>query len=477
MASIACESDLALKMGLGSAAPPGAFPEDEEEEEQLQFQDEEEEEGEKAAPDTESPNTSNSPPAASPLLKPPADQHQRIPSHVSQYHHHHHMRHRSASSVSSLASYASAPEADRALVSPTRSEGDDVTNGNGSPLNFTDIGLDDTNEGTDEEEGQQLEQECGQISEQGSMLFRTQASLPRSVSASAESSMDSEPRPLSSIPLSQSMDSISAASKSPAGEAEDSTVDEVVGTALSETGTDEPPADAVASRVEYVENEEPDHEDDSRKDFNEKRALPPLLPPDIPSISTPSPDSASARAAKPPAISVRTPRAPGAVQNIDLPSFRRWITGLVAVGFDLEAGQSVERVWPDDLISHGPRLSEAEKKIVSFASFPDSNSASHLGDSVFSFRVKRHAGQLPLSSPVSRLPSGLISPMAGSAGSVLSPILPQGLHMGEERASDDGDGCLFGYVYFRQARDEGIKRGFFQVGWIEEVYLMRNSLA
>ncbi|KAI9003474.1 hypothetical protein DFJ74DRAFT_774844 [Hyaloraphidium curvatum] len=171
---------------------------------------------------------------------------------------------------------------------------------------------------------------------------------------------------------------------------------------------------------------------------------------------------------RPPNISaIRPPRAPARLEGFPLHLFRRWVGYFLVVGFDLEMGQSVERVWPDDLVPAnrdiGHRLTDAERKVISFASFPDSNSAAHLGDSVFTFRVRRShpslASPLP-ASPVARLPSGLIS----SAATVESPrpVSPGPGAEGEDEGLEDVDGCVFGYVFFRQMRDEGIKRGFFQ---------------
>jgi hypothetical protein len=47
---------------------------------------------------------------------------------------------------------------------------------------------------------------------------------------------------------------------------------------------------------------------------------------------------------------------------------------------------------------------------------------------------------------------------------MISPFpAPGELSEEKEEGKGDGDGCLFGWVYFRQARDEGTRRGFFQV--------------
>ncbi|XP_060100517.1 protein DENND6B [Heteronotia binoei] len=111
-----------------------------------------------------------------------------------------------------------------------------------------------------------------------------------------------------------------------------------------------------------------------------------------------------------------------------------WLECACAVTFDLELGQALELVYPPDY-----PLTEKEKTSLCYLAFPDSYSGG-LGDTHFSFRFRQSGGG--------------------------------GLRRGgeeEEGCSRDAPPALqrdpahyFGYVYFRQVKDQSVKRGYFQ---------------
>eukprot|EP00164_Ancoracysta_twista_P005295 GFYU01007249.1.p1 GENE.GFYU01007249.1~~GFYU01007249.1.p1 ORF type:complete len:759 (+),score=92.09 GFYU01007249.1:60-2336(+) len=106
---------------------------------------------------------------------------------------------------------------------------------------------------------------------------------------------------------------------------------------------------------------------------------------------------------------------PNLMDGLDIVSLRRWIECIGVVTFDLEIGQTMELCYPDN------PLAADEMVNICFSAMPDSNS-SYIGDMTFYFRTKRAT------------------------------------------AVDDRtpDRFLYGYVHFRQHRDETISRGFFQ---------------
>jgi hypothetical protein len=90
--------------------------------------------------------------------------------------------------------------------------------------------------------------------------------------------------------------------------------------------------------------------------------------------------------------------------------FAHWIAAMCVVGFDIELGAVVESVFPDP-----QALSAADRKAISYLSFPDCNS-SFVGDTLFCFRFE----------------------------------------------STDCPPFLYGFVCFRQQPDPSAPRGFFQ---------------
>uniref|UniRef100_A0AAQ5ZJW0 UDENN domain-containing protein n=1 Tax=Amphiprion ocellaris TaxID=80972 RepID=A0AAQ5ZJW0_AMPOC len=112
--------------------------------------------------------------------------------------------------------------------------------------------------------------------------------------------------------------------------------------------------------------------------------------------------------------------------------FSSWLECVCVVTFDLELGQAIELVYPQDV-----KLTEKEKTSICYLSFPDSYSGC-LGDTQFSFRLRQSVGRR-----ASKLRDDIYNRDA--------PVTLQ-----RETAH------FFGYVYFRQVKDVSVKRGYFQ---------------
>ncbi|KAE8616905.1 hypothetical protein XENTR_v10008925 [Xenopus tropicalis] len=113
--------------------------------------------------------------------------------------------------------------------------------------------------------------------------------------------------------------------------------------------------------------------------------------------------------------------------------FSAWLDGICVVTFDLELGQAMELVYPLNV-----KLTEKEKTSICYLSFPDSYSGC-LGDTQFTFRMRRSAGQRSC------------------------PFQENEKYNRETPVTLQRDGAHFyGYVYFRQVRDSSVKRGYFQ---------------
>ena len=108
---------------------------------------------------------------------------------------------------------------------------------------------------------------------------------------------------------------------------------------------------------------------------------------------------------------------------------QKWLYGIAVVTFDLELGQSIELLLPNHC-----KLSDKEKLNLSYLSFPDANST-FLGDTQYHFRIQ-HESNLP------------------SYYQYYNSIVPPALQVDPN--------ALFGYVHFRQIRDQTVKRGYFQ---------------
>nr|XP_056702655.1 protein DENND6B [Euleptes europaea] len=115
-----------------------------------------------------------------------------------------------------------------------------------------------------------------------------------------------------------------------------------------------------------------------------------------------------------------------------------WLECACAVTFDPELGQALELVYPPDYA-----LTEKERTSICYLAFPDSYSGS-LGDTQFSFRLRQSGWQRG--------------------------------RLGHEEEEEEGwrydrgaplwlqrePAHYFGYVYFRQVKDNSVKRGYFQ---------------
>ncbi|XP_027900092.1 protein DENND6B [Xiphophorus couchianus] len=110
--------------------------------------------------------------------------------------------------------------------------------------------------------------------------------------------------------------------------------------------------------------------------------------------------------------------------------FSSWLECVCVVTFDLELGQAIELVYPQDV-----KLTEKEKTSICYLSFPDSYSGC-LGDTQFTFRLRQSVGRQSFRDDI------------------YNRDAPATLQ--RETAH------FFGYVYFRQVKDVSVKRGYFQ---------------
>ncbi|KAF1372033.1 hypothetical protein PFLUV_G00260130 [Perca fluviatilis] len=112
--------------------------------------------------------------------------------------------------------------------------------------------------------------------------------------------------------------------------------------------------------------------------------------------------------------------------------FSSWLECVCVVTFDLELGQAIELVYPQDV-----KLTEKEKTSICYLSFPDSYSGC-LGDTQFSFRLRQSIGRRAW-----RLREDVYNRDAPAT------LQTEASH-------------FFGYVYFRQVKDVSVRRGYFQ---------------
>ncbi|TPX38260.1 hypothetical protein SmJEL517_g00039 [Synchytrium microbalum] len=144
-----------------------------------------------------------------------------------------------------------------------------------------------------------------------------------------------------------------------------------------------------------------------------------------------------------------TPYSPAdeALAALSLKSFWRWILCFCVVNFDLELGQAMELIYPP------VNLTESQRKNICFSAFPDSNSKSHLGDTTFCFRI-RASSEVVRSSSSNNLRDATVVPGPRDSTGAPPPPPPSNTH--------DHDSFLHGYVFFRQQKDQEVRRGFFQ---------------
>jgi len=105
--------------------------------------------------------------------------------------------------------------------------------------------------------------------------------------------------------------------------------------------------------------------------------------------------------------------------------FHSWISCFCVVTFDLEVGQVIEKIYPENY-----QLSDVERLNICYLAFPDSNTGC-MGDTVFHFRLR----------------------------STIKPTKYSKTLFRNLRKDPDH---YFAYVAFRQVKDASIKRGYFQ---------------
>ncbi|CAH0391180.1 unnamed protein product [Bemisia tabaci] len=109
---------------------------------------------------------------------------------------------------------------------------------------------------------------------------------------------------------------------------------------------------------------------------------------------------------------------------------KSWIQCICIVTFDLELGQAIEVIFPNDA------LSEEDQTNICYLAFPDSNSGC-MGDTQFHFRIRQTSG-------------AELSEEHVAYNNKCPPYLQ--VH----RA------YFYGYVFFRQVKDHSLPRGYFQ---------------
>lgn len=125
------------------------------------------------------------------------------------------------------------------------------------------------------------------------------------------------------------------------------------------------------------------------------------------------------------------------LSKVDLGQLFQWVLCFAVVNFDLEKGHFLELTYPPI------PFSDEERHTLCFSAFPDSNSAEHSGDTVFSFRMRNST--FTQSLYLKQTSNAHDFDSANNSG---LPI--------------DTDGFTYGTVFFRQQSDQEVKRGFFQ---------------
>lgn len=131
--------------------------------------------------------------------------------------------------------------------------------------------------------------------------------------------------------------------------------------------------------------------------------------------------------------------------------FSHWVHSILVVTFDIEMGQSIESIYPNNHV----KLSPQDKTNICYLSFPDSNSGL-LGDSNFHFRFK-----LDTSNSTNNFHNfhqyqnlNQTSKSIGIDYEIYNDKTLSGLQVEKN--------FMFGYVFFRQVKDKSLKRGYFQ---------------
>lgn len=120
--------------------------------------------------------------------------------------------------------------------------------------------------------------------------------------------------------------------------------------------------------------------------------------------------------------------------TINWQRFHEWLHCICVVTFDLEIGQAMEAIYPENV-----RLTETEKMNICYLAFPDSNSGC-MGDTQFHIRLR-------------------VAPNTENTALNESQIAFNKICLPAIRADS---GHYWGYVFFRQIKDRNLKRGYFQ---------------
>ena len=112
-------------------------------------------------------------------------------------------------------------------------------------------------------------------------------------------------------------------------------------------------------------------------------------------------------------------------RSIPWDNFNSWMSCFCVVGFDLELGQVIEKVYPEHFF-----LSDVERSSICYLAFPDSNTGC-MGDTQFHFRIRSTF-------------------RAKRSHNLLDNVLRKDIEH------------YFGHVTFRQVKDNTVKRGYYQ---------------
>ncbi|XP_014208921.1 protein DENND6A [Copidosoma floridanum] len=116
-------------------------------------------------------------------------------------------------------------------------------------------------------------------------------------------------------------------------------------------------------------------------------------------------------------------------------SFDNWVHCICIVTFDLELGQAIEAIYPEDV-----ELTEQERSNICYLAFPDSNSGC-MGDTQYHVRIRKGVA----------ISKGCNETRELRDYDRKSPMFLQ----------TDKD-YYWGFVYFRQVKDKNLPRGYFQ---------------
>ena len=131
------------------------------------------------------------------------------------------------------------------------------------------------------------------------------------------------------------------------------------------------------------------------------------------------------------------------LSKLNMGNLWQWILCLCTIDFDLDHGHVLECSYPPLVFN------DSEKKNIAFSCFPDSNSSEHVGDSIFSFRMRNTECSKEC----------YVDHKSPNLQKLNSQDWHQETNLGLQINSD---GYLYGFVYFRQCRQVSRKRGYFQ---------------